>query len=124
MDKDSSTDQTDYEWHIPGMNFCGPGTDLNKRLNADGTPKPSSLPVDRIDEAALKHDKFYDNHHGMTERLKADKQMLDEINDIGNPTCRECLERIIVNVVFHAKAFLVRLITYFLRLYQNGGGVN
>ena len=27
------------EMHLPGHNFTGPGTKLNKRLNADLTPK-------------------------------------------------------------------------------------
>ena len=28
-----------FEMHLPGHNFAGPGTKLNKRLNSDGTPK-------------------------------------------------------------------------------------
>ena len=28
-----------FEMHLPGHNFTGPGTKLNKRLNPDGTPK-------------------------------------------------------------------------------------
>ena len=34
------------EMHLPGHNFTGPGTRLNRRLNPDGTPKEwSSLIV-------------------------------------------------------------------------------
>lgn len=127
----NNTDQTDFEWHLPGMNFCGPGTDLNARLNEDGTPKVHSMPVDRVDEAALRHDKFYGEHHTMKERLRGDKQMLDEINAIENPTCRECLERFLVNVVFRTKAFfapllelIVRLVELIVRLWEHGGGFN
>ena len=28
-----------FEIHLPGHNFTGPGTKLNKRLNPNGTPK-------------------------------------------------------------------------------------
>ena len=28
-----------FEMHLPGHNFTGPGTKLNKRLNPDETPK-------------------------------------------------------------------------------------
>ena len=44
------------EMHLPGHNFTGPGTNLKKRLNADGTPKPWSMPINRVDQAAYRHD--------------------------------------------------------------------
>ena len=47
------------ELHIPGMNFAGPGTRLEYRLNDDGTPKQFSMPVDRVDQAAYYHDLAY-----------------------------------------------------------------
>ena len=39
------------EQHMPGMNFCGPGTNVAKRL-ANGVK-----PMDLLDRAALFHDK-------------------------------------------------------------------
>ena len=33
------------EMHLPGHNFTGPGTKLNKRLNPDLTPKKWSKPI-------------------------------------------------------------------------------
>ena len=92
-----SKDTTDFEWHIPTMHFCGPGTDLTRRLEADGrTPKPDSMPVDRVDEAALRHDLFYGEHSDARTRIEGDKIMIDEVRSIKNPTCRECLERAVV----------------------------
>ena len=44
------------EKHFLNHNFTGPGTNLEARLNPDGTPKEDSKPVNRIDEAAYKHD--------------------------------------------------------------------
>jgi len=42
--------------HLPGHNFTGPGTKLNKRLNPDLTPKERSKPIKRVDKAAYHHD--------------------------------------------------------------------
>jgi hypothetical protein len=47
------------EMHLPGMNWAGPGTRLDLRLNDDGTPKQWSMPVDRVDLAAYHHDMSY-----------------------------------------------------------------
>ena len=42
-----------FEMHLPGHNFTGPATKLYKRLNPDGTPKESSIPINRVDNAAI-----------------------------------------------------------------------
>ena len=47
------------EMHLPGHNFTGPGTKLNKRLNLDLTPKKWSKPINRVDKAAYHHDLCY-----------------------------------------------------------------
>ena len=39
------------EKHFPGMNFCGPGTNLHRRM------REGVRPVDPLDRAALAHDK-------------------------------------------------------------------
>lgn len=44
-----------FEMHLPGHQFTGPGTKLDKRLNADGTYKP----INRVDNAAYNHDLCY-----------------------------------------------------------------
>lgn len=56
-----------FELHVPGYNFLGPGTKLDKRL-ARG-----DKPVNKLDEAALQHDLFYKNHKETKERHIADK---------------------------------------------------
>ena len=45
-----------FEMHLPGHNFTGPGTKLNKRLNPDGTPKEWSIPINRVDNSAYHND--------------------------------------------------------------------
>ena len=93
------TDSCDFntEFHFPGLNYCGPGTDLTKRLEADGkTPKQEYMPVDRIDEVALRHDIFYAEHHSARERVTGDDIMLAELYEIPNLTCREKFERAVI----------------------------
>ena len=77
------TDSTDFALHFPGMRYCGPGTDLDAKLEADGrTPKPECKPVDRIDEAALRHDIYYREHPRERDRIAGDDVMLQEIREI------------------------------------------
>jgi len=45
-----------FEMHLPGHNFTGPGTRLERRLNRDGT---ASKPINRVDTAAYHHDLCY-----------------------------------------------------------------
>jgi len=46
-----------FELYLPGHNFTGPGTKLDRRLNPDGTPRDWSKPINKVDEAA---------YHGIT----------------------------------------------------------
>jgi len=48
-----------YEMYLPGYNFTGPGTKLDKRLNPDRTPKAWSKLINRVDKAAYHHDICY-----------------------------------------------------------------
>ena len=43
----------------PGYSFCGPGTNLDKRLDEADNPKPWSKPKNRVDEVCMKHDIDY-----------------------------------------------------------------
>jgi Phospholipase A2-like domain len=85
-----------FEKHLPGMRYCGPGTNLGNRLHPDGTPKPGNEPIDRIDEAAMRHDIQYCLYNDRRHRLEADKVMIKELLAIKKPTCRERLERMVV----------------------------
>jgi Phospholipase A2-like domain/Domain of unknown function (DUF5679) len=76
------------ELHVPGMNFAGPGTRLEYRLNDYGTPKQFSLPVDRVDQAAYYHDLAYNIHKDTENRNIADREMLQQLDSIDNPSTR------------------------------------
>ena len=92
------------EMHLLGHNFTGPGTKLNKRLNADLTPKEWSKPINRIDKAAYHHDICYlKNNDTATRNNVCDKNMLNEMKDIYNPTLRERMERGLVSTLIGTK---------------------
>lgn len=96
-----------FEMHLPGHNFTGPGTKLSNRLKADLTPKSWSKPINQIDNAAYHHDVCYlKNKDTETRNKVCDKNMLDEIDGIVNPTLRERLDRSIVEKIIGTKTRL------------------
>ena len=92
------------EMHLLGHNFTGPGTKLNKRLNADLTPKEWSKPINRIDKAAYHHDICYlKNMDTETRNRVCDKNMLEEMKNIYNPSLRERMELGLVSTLIGTK---------------------
>lgn len=57
------------ELHLPGYQYCGPGTNLKKRL-ARGDPG-----INELDRLCKEHDIAYDQHKNGSERYKADKAL-------------------------------------------------
>ena len=93
-----------FELHLPGHNFTGPGTKLNKRLNPDLTPKEWSKPINKVDTAAYHHDLCYAKHQDRKTRNEiCDKEMLQELDEIEKPTLRERLDRSLVKNIINAK---------------------
>ena len=93
-----------FEAHLPGHNFTGPGTKLNLRLNEDLTPKTWSIPINRVDDAAYRHDICYaQNKDTKTRNEVCDKTMLAELKDIYNPTLREKLDKSLVQKIIGTK---------------------
>jgi len=85
-----------FEMHMPGHNFTGPGTKLNKRLNEDTTPKAWSKPINRVDKAAYHHDICdVKNKDTKTRNEVCDKNMLTELNGIYKPTLRGRMEQVL-----------------------------
>ena len=86
-----------FEMHLPGHNFTVPGTKLSKRLNSDGTPKKWSTPINRVDNAAYRHDLCYSKHDDTKTRNEVcDNTMLGEFSGIVNLTLRERTDKSIV----------------------------
>ena len=90
--------------HLPGHNFTGPATKLNKRLNPDGTPKEWSMPINRVENEAYHHDLCYSKHDDTkTWNEICDQTMLGELSGIVNPTLRERIDKSIVGKLIRAK---------------------
>ncbi|KAG4068965.1 hypothetical protein HA402_005113 [Bradysia odoriphaga] len=60
------------ELHLPGYQYCGPGTKLDKRL-ARGDPG-----VNQLDQACKEHDIAYSRHKDISNRHKADTVLIDK----------------------------------------------
>ena len=54
------------EWHLPGHNFTGPGTQLKYRLERGDEP------INRVDALSLHHDLRYEFYDSTFERFNAD----------------------------------------------------
>ena len=59
------------ELYLPGYNYCGPFTKLDKRL-ARG-----DKPVNKLDAGCQQHDIFYRDHKDTKERHVADEELED-----------------------------------------------
>lgn len=55
-----------FELHLPGYNFCGPGTKLKTRLSR------KDRPINRLDEYCKQHDIAYNKSPSLIDRHKAD----------------------------------------------------
>ncbi|RWS19399.1 hypothetical protein B4U80_05937 [Leptotrombidium deliense] len=77
------------EMHIPGYNYCGPGTKLQKRLNR------GDKGINRVDEICKTHDINYYNAKNDEDIKNADNQMLNELNNMENPTISEKIGKFI-----------------------------
>ena len=102
-----------FEKHLPGTHFVGPGTRLDLKLDDNENPKPGYEPTDRIDAAALKHDLAYKHASDLKSRNEADKELLNDLTKIKNPTCKERFEKIIVFIIIGIKYVFELLIIKF-----------
>jgi hypothetical protein len=108
------------EKHLPGMRYCGPGTRLDLRLDIDGNPLPGNDPIDRVDKAAMKHDIAYSKHDDLRHRNQADKEMLKDLINIEQPTCRERFERCIVIPIMFVKRVIGSIILAIIDFFKGG----
>lgn len=60
-----------FELHLPGYNYCGPGTRLKERLLR------GDKGINQLDEACMRHDIAYDNYDNLEDRHKADLELLN-----------------------------------------------
>tara|TARA_Y100001963_G_scaffold113369_1_gene157017 strand:- start:31 stop:330 length:300 start_codon:yes stop_codon:yes gene_type:complete len=65
------------EYHLPGYNFCGPGTNLEERL-ARG-----DKPINELDACCMVHDIVYSQTKDKKARVAADRQLRNCAVSIG-----------------------------------------
>ena len=84
--------KTGVEFHIPGYQYAGPGTHLEKRL-ARGDPG-----INRLDRVAKQHDINYSQAKSLKDKHVADKKMVDSIKAFpGKKTLTEKLVKHIMS---------------------------
>ena len=83
------------EKHLPGYNYCGPGTRLDIRLDDDDQPRSGEAPVNEIDEACYNHDLAY-RSNDLQQRHLADIKLIHAINAIPNKSLKEKLASLLV----------------------------
>ena len=72
------------EWHVPGYQFLGPGTKLQKRLKRGDKGK------NRLDRIAKQHDIDYGAARSLKDKHKADRKMIKSIERLpGRKTLTE-----------------------------------
>ena len=93
------------EKHFPFMNFCGPGTNVARRLKNNVTP------MDRLDAAALKHDLVTEprgpyTSEGNPKKLRdADRKLMKAAIKLRNEGYRP---RWVADAVIAARAYLLK----------------
>lgn len=60
-----------FELHIPGYQYCGPGTNLSKRL------KRGDVGINKLDSACKIHDIAYNKYSDSKNRAIADKELAE-----------------------------------------------
>ena len=91
------------EMHLPGHSFTGPFTRLDLRLDKNDNPKPWSKPINQVDSQALIHDIAYRDHEDLPSRHNADRNMIEGIKNMKNPSFRERMEGNLVSKILTRK---------------------
>lgn len=91
------------EKHLPGYQYCGPGTRLGIRLDDNGYPRAGEQPLNRVDAACLQHDKAYRDDSDVRERQKADIDLIHDLNAIQKPTVGERVGKTLVKGAMKGK---------------------
>lgn len=89
------------EFHLPGYNFCGPGTKLSKRL--DSNDNPVTKPVNAIDKACMRHDIGYRDNKDLESRQLADVELIHGLNALNNLSLTEKFTRSLIKTAMKGK---------------------
>jgi hypothetical protein len=93
------------EKHLPGYNYCGPGTRLDIRLDNQDQPKPGEIPINKIDQACHIHDVAYKSKD-LQQRHLADIKLIHALNSIPNKSLRESLASFLIKSAMKGKLMI------------------
>ena len=91
MDIQKLLAKTGKEFHWPKMNYLGPGTHLEKRLQRGDSG------VNRLDELAKIHDIDYSMARSIKDKWKADDKMIRAIQNLPGKKTKQ--ERIVKKIM-------------------------
>lgn len=97
-----------FEIHLPGYNYCGPGTKLNKRL------RRGDRGINLLDEYCKQHDIAYSISSSLSDRHKADIILMEMAKRRAKATDASFGEKIAANLV--SKTMLAKI--------KSGAGLN
>lgn len=80
------------EMHAPGYNYLGPGTDYENRVSGK-KGKKRQIPINKLDYAAMLHDKAYTDYSDVANRTVADKKLREEVQSIYHDSNTPLTER-------------------------------
>ena len=76
LDLQKALSKTGIEFHLPGYQFAGPGTKLQKRLAL------GQKGINRLDSIARTHDLDYSTAKSLQDKWKADDKMIRAISTL------------------------------------------
>ena len=83
--------KTGIEFHLPGYQFMGPGTHLEKRL------KRGDKGINRLDRIARQHDIDYSHAKSLQDKWKADTKIIKAIDRL--PGKKSMTERVVKKIM-------------------------
>jgi hypothetical protein len=85
--------------YVRRYNFCGPGTKLNKRLDAYDRPVPGSEPINELDAGCMQHDIAYRDAKDTPTRNIADAALLQVANKYAEKPNKTVADRANIGIV-------------------------
>jgi len=81
------------ELHVPGYQYCGPGTKLEQRLNRGDSG------INRLDKSCKQHDIHYEKFKTASERHPADRELANIANQVIQDSNSKLKEKLVARLV-------------------------
>lgn len=100
------------ELHLPGYNYCGPNTDLKRRLERGDDA------INELDEACKEHDIGYSNHADLRSRIALDRRLVLKAYARAKADDADADERICAWIVVTAMCAKLQLTTTYDHVFS------